>query len=73
MNGIFFDLREDALNIVASDGHKMVRNMILTSKSEVSASFILPKKPAGLLRNVLSLDDETPVTIKFDTRQFSFS
>lgn len=68
MNGIFFDLREDALNIVASDGHKMVRNMILTSKSEVSASFILPKKPAGLLRNVLSLDDETPVTIKFDTQ-----
>lgn len=68
MNGIFFDLREDALNIVASDGHKMVRNMILTSKSEVSASFILPKKPAGLLRNVLSTDDETPVTIKFDTQ-----
>ena len=68
MNGIFFDLREDALNIVASDGHKMVRNMILTSKSEVSASFILPKKPAGLLRNVLSLDDDTPVTIKFDSQ-----
>ena len=68
MNGIFFDLREDALNIVASDGHKMVRNMILTSKSEVSASFILPKKPAGLLRNVLSLDDNTPVTIKFDSQ-----
>jgi DNA polymerase-3 subunit beta len=68
MNGIFFDLREDALNIVASDGHKMVRNMILTSKSEVGASFILPKKPAGLLRSVLSTDDETPVTIKFDTQ-----
>ena len=67
MNGIFFDLREDCMNIVASDGHKMVRNMIMTSKTESCASFILPKKPAALLRSVLSLDDETPVSIKFDT------
>ena len=67
MNGIFFDLREDSMNIVASDGHKMVRNMIMTSKTESCASFILPKKPAALLRSVLSLEDETPVSIKFDT------
>ncbi len=66
MNGIFFDLKEESLNIVASDGHKMVRNMLFSCKSEIPASFILPKKPAGLLRSVLSLDDEDTVTIKFN-------
>ncbi|MBQ1650249.1 MAG: DNA polymerase III subunit beta [Prevotella sp.] len=66
MNGIYFDLKEDCLNLVASDGHKMVRNMLFECKASVPASFILPKKPAGLLRSVLITDDETPVTIKFN-------
>ena len=66
MNGIYFDLKEDCLNLVASDGHKMVRNMLFECKASVPASFILPKKPAGLLRSVLSTDDETPGTIKFN-------
>ena len=66
MNGIYFDLKEDCLNLVASDGHKMVRNMLFECKASVPASFILPKKPAGLLRSVRSTDDETPVPIKFN-------
>ena len=66
MNGIYFDLKEDSLNMVASDGHKMVRNMLFACKSDVPASFILPKKPAGLLRNVLSADDGSTVTVKFN-------
>lgn len=66
MNGIYFDLKEDSLNMVASDGHKMVRNMLFACKSDVPASFILPKKPAGLLRNVLSADDDSTVTVKFN-------
>ena len=67
MNGIYFDLKEENLNIVASDGHKMVRNMIFSSKSDVPASFILPKKPAGLLRTILASDDENPITIRFNS------
>ena len=66
MNGLYFDLREDSLNIVASDGHKMVRNMIFSCKSTNPSSFILPKKPAGLLRSVLDLNDETEITIRFN-------
>lgn len=67
MNGIFFDLGADALAIVASDGHKLVRNRNLTVKSETPASFILPKKPALLLKNVLGKDGGD-VVIKFDNR-----
>ena len=66
MNGLYFDLREDSLNIVASDGHKMVRNMIFSCKTTNPSSFILPKKPAGLLRSVLDLNDETEITIRFN-------
>jgi DNA polymerase-3 subunit beta len=67
MNGLYFDLREDSLNIVASDGHKMVRNMIFSCKTATPSSFILPKKPAGLLRSVLDLNDETEITVRFNS------
>lgn len=65
MNGLYFDLREDCLAIVASDGHKLVRNRIYTCTSDVPAAFIMPKKPATLLRSVLSNDDSV-VEIKFN-------
>ncbi len=67
MNGIYFDLTPDALAIVASDGHKLVRNKNFTIKSETPASFILPKKPANLLKNILGKDGGD-VVIKFDER-----
>lgn len=66
MNGIYFDLREDALAIVASDGHKLVRNKNVNIQTANPASFILPKKPAALLKNVLAKDDSI-VEIKFNT------
>ena len=67
MNGIYFDLTPECLSIVASDGHKLVRNKILNIHSEQPASFILPKKPASLLKTLLSKDGED-VIIRFDER-----
>lgn len=67
MNGIYFDLTENCLSIVASDGHKLVRNNNYTVKSEAPASFILPKKPCNLLKNVLNKEGGD-VVIKFDSR-----
>jgi len=67
MNGIYFDLTPDCLAVVASDGHKLVRNKIFTIKSDMPASFILPKKPAGLLKNLLGKDG-SDVIIRFDER-----
>lgn len=65
MNGVYFDLKPDCLSIVATDGHKLVRNNILSLQSETPASFILPKKPATLLKNGLSRDGGD-VVIKFN-------
>jgi DNA polymerase-3 subunit beta len=67
MNGIYFDLTAEGLAVVASDGHKLVRNKVFTITSEQPAAFILPKKPANLLRNLLGKDGGD-VIIRFDER-----
>lgn len=67
MNGIYFDLTADALAIVASDGHKLVRSKNFAIKSESPSAFNLPKKPASLLKNILSKDGDDAI-IKFDDR-----
>ena len=72
MNGIYFDLTTDALAIVASDGHKLVRTRNKSIKTEAPMSFIMPKKPANLLRNVLQKNDED-VLIRFDERNATIS
>ena len=65
MNGIYFDITADDLTFVASDGHKLVRCKTLAAKGSERASFILPKKPANLLKTILPKESET-VEIKFD-------
>ena len=74
MNGVYFDLTTDHLAVVASDGHTLVRNRILTIKAEdetKKGSFILPKKPAHILKNILSRNAENEVTITSDGRQIN--
>ncbi|GAB6009817.1 DNA polymerase III subunit beta [Dysgonomonas reticulitermitis] len=65
MNGVYFDITPDDLTFVASDGHKLVRCKTLAAKGTERASFILPKKPANLLKALLPKEAET-VEIKFD-------
>ena len=67
MNGIYFDLTADHLAVVASDGHELVRNKVFSIKSDEPSAFILPKKPANLLKNLLGKDGGD-VTIRFDER-----
>lgn len=65
MNGIYFDFHTDDLTFVASDGHKLVRLRNLSVKLDERASFILPKKPATLLKNLLA-KEEGVVRLQFD-------
>lgn len=70
MNGIYFDLTQECLAVVASDGHQLVRNKILSIMAidEVNeGSFILPKKPATVLKSILKRDGTENVTITFDS------
>ena len=72
MNGIYFDLNQEGLAIVASDGLKLVRTRNKNIKTENPMSFILPKKPATLLKNVLT-KSEDEVIIRFDDRNANIS
>ena len=72
MNGVFVELATDSLTFVASDAHKLVRYKRMDANAETDSSFILPKKPASLLKNVLP-KEENPVTIEFDDKNAFFS
>ena len=65
MNGIYFDISADDLTFVASDGHKLVRVTTTEAKGEGRSSFILPKKPANLLKSLLPKETGA-VEITFD-------
>lgn len=65
MNGVYFDFTEDSLTFVASDGHKLVRNRNMAIKSERPTAFILPKKPARMLKDILTKEGGDAI-IRFD-------
>lgn len=71
MNGIYFDILPECLTLVSSDGHKLVRDKILSIQSNPKSAFILPKKPANLLKNLLGKEEED-THILFDNRKTSF-
>jgi DNA polymerase-3 subunit beta len=72
MNGIYIELSEDDLTFVASDAHKLVRYKRSDARADVQSSFILPKKPASLLKNLLPRED-FDVTLAFDDKNAFFS
>lgn len=65
MSGVYFDIQTESLTFVASDTQKLVRLRNTEVKSPEPFSFILPKKPANILRNMLSRETGE-VSIKSD-------
>ena len=72
MNGIYFDITTDDITMVASDGHKLVRCKTFAAHGNERAAFILPKKPANLMKNLLAREQGT-VMIEFDERNAVFT
>jgi DNA polymerase-3 subunit beta len=58
MTGVFFDLSNKGITSVATDAHRLVRFSRLDVECPENSSFIAPKKPLGLLKNVLPATDE---------------
>ena len=58
MTGVFFDLSPKGITSVATDAHRLVRYSRLDVECPEATSFIVPKKPLNLLRNVLPMSDE---------------
>ncbi|MDR3252277.1 MAG: DNA polymerase III subunit beta [Tannerella sp.] len=71
MNGIYFDLQPEHITFVATDGHKLVRLRNTTVQTPERAAFILPQKPAKLLKELLKKNDDA-VTFQFDDNNAYF-
>ena len=68
LTGIFVEIAQGKIKFVATDAHKLVcygRNDVQT---EGDSSFILPQKPANLLKNILPKTD-AEVTLSFNKQE----
>jgi len=72
MNGIFVEMESGKITFVASDSHKLVRYIRTDVEVSQSASFILPKKSASLMKGLLS-KDESAVSLSFDEKNARFT
>ena len=71
MTGILFDIKNESLIFVATDAHRLVRYVNENVKGSQAVSFILPKKPAQLLKQVLQKEAEA-VKVTFGQKNAKF-
>ncbi len=65
MTGIYFDFTPECMIFVGTDGRKLVRAKNAKVHSEQQIGFIMPKKPANILKSLLAKSDD-PVTLAFN-------
>lgn len=71
MTGIYWDIHENDVTFVSSDTHKLVRYINTDCRPGMNASFILPSKPANILKSLLD-KEEGDVKIVFDPKGATF-
>lgn len=73
MTGIYWDIHEGDITFVASDTHKLVRYINYEISPAITRSFIMPAKPASILKGILDKDVETvKLTIGSKGASFEF-
>lgn len=65
MTGVYFQVDLNSLTMVATDAHKLVKYTFSSVESNVSTSFIVPKKALNLLKGALPNGDDK-VQISFN-------
>ena len=72
MNGCYLDANGDGVTIVASDGRKMALVTLSNVTKEGTGAFILPKKPAAILRALFN-KEEVNINVVYDQRNALFT
>lgn len=72
MNGIFIQISLEDIKFVATDSHKLVRYTRTDIEVESENEFILPHKPANILRNILPKENGN-VALEVDSKNAIFS
>lgn len=70
MMGIFLDIVPDKITFVATDTRKLVRYINSAGAPGVQGSFILPSKPANIIKNVFAKEEKLDITV--DSKSASF-
>ena len=68
MNGIYMDIKPDCIIFASTDSRKLVKSTNSTVQSGITAGIIIHKKVAGILKAVMSKDDED-ISLSFDTQR----
>lgn len=71
MTGVYFDIHPADITFVSSDTHKLVRYINTEAAPGIERNFILPAKPASILRSLISKDDPE-MTIQMDSKKAIF-
>jgi DNA polymerase-3 subunit beta len=71
MSGVYFQVDFNKLTFVATDAHKLVKYTFSDVSSDVSTSFIVPKKALNLLKN--ALPPSTDVKLEFNKANAFFT
>ncbi|MDR0971934.1 MAG: DNA polymerase III subunit beta [Bacteroidales bacterium] len=73
MTGIFCKQTEDGIIFVSTDAHIMVKYSRRDFTCEEQNSFVLPKKPLNLIKNLVSSKEEAvDVTMQYNVQNVSF-
>lgn len=71
MGGVYFDIMPESVTFVATDAHKLVRYRRFDAKADISASFIIPRKPLNVLKNLLASED-VQVSVEYNVTNAAF-
>lgn len=72
MTGMLFDIRTEGLTFVATDAQRLVRLRNSAVKSSLNDSFVLPPKPASVLKAILPRESGD-VQVVFDGKNIAFT
>ncbi len=72
MAGVYFDYTQESLTTVATDGRILVKFIDNEVSGGLPIGFILPRKPANVLRNLL-IKNEEKLTISYDDHSIKFA
>lgn len=71
MRGVLVQLESNGITFVATDAHKLVRYKRSDAKSKKAGSYIIPRKPLTLLKNILPSTGK--VKVEYNNTNVSFS
>ena len=72
MAGVFCEINPEDVTFVATDAHRLVRYKYSELKTGMEASFIMPRKPLMVLKNILQ-SYEGAVRLDFNDSKVAFS